>query len=224
MEDKNVPEKGNWVVRTWRFLWTSPSKYSIGAMLIAGGVLGVFFIGGSNLALEHTGTEEFCVSCHEMDIPLQELKKTIHFSNRTGMRAICTDCHVPHDLIEKIPAKIGAYKDVLGHLTGVIDTPEKFEAKRLEMAVSVWRFMKDRDSHECRNCHENVWTDTENQFGGAARHHEIAVKSGTMTCVDCHQGIAHELPAEFKRPLMEKPEADTETWLKELEALAKAKD
>jgi len=221
MEHKSEIAKGNLIKRLWRFFWLSPAKYSFGVILIIGAALGMFFVAGSNFALEQTSTEEFCVSCHEMNIPLQELQKTAHYSNRTGIRAICTDCHVPHDLIEKIPAKIRAYKDVVGHLTGVIDTPEKYEAKRLEMAVSVWRFMKDRDSRECRDCHENVWTDTKNQFGGAARHHEIALESGTMTCIDCHQGIAHQVPKELKRPSLETPDADSETWLADLEALIK---
>lgn len=222
MAEQDVNAKGNWISRFWRFLWVSPARYSLGAILVVGFALGLVFVGGGNYALEHTGTEEFCVSCHEMGQPLAELKKTAHYSNRTGMRAICADCHIPHALTEKIPAKVvTGGKDIIAHFNGVIDTTEKFEAKRLAMAVSVWRSMKDRDSKECRGCHQNVWNDTENQFGGAARHHEIAANSPSMTCIDCHQGIAHDVPKELKRPVLEKPEADNETWLTELEASLK---
>jgi cytochrome c-type protein NapC len=42
---------------------------------------------------------------------------------------------------------------VWGHLTGKIDTKEKFEQHRYQLAKNVWTAMKRNDSHECRNCH-----------------------------------------------------------------------
>jgi cytochrome c-type protein NapC len=64
------------------------------------------------------------------DTVYQEYKKTIHYSNRTGVRAICSDCHVPKDWTHKMVRKIKASGEVWGKITGVIDTPEKFEALR----------------------------------------------------------------------------------------------
>ena len=54
-------------------------------------------IGGA-AGLAWTNTEEFCIGCHEMrDNVYAEYKGTIHDQNRTGVRAICADCHVPHE-------------------------------------------------------------------------------------------------------------------------------
>jgi len=47
--------------------------------------------------------------------------------------------------------KIQASNELWHKMLGTIDTPEKFEAKRLELARSVWATMKKTDSRECRN-------------------------------------------------------------------------
>jgi cytochrome c-type protein NapC len=66
-----------------------PSAYlSLGFLTLGGFVCGVLFWGGFNTALELTNTEKFCISCHEMqDNVYQELQQTVHFSNRSGVRA-----------------------------------------------------------------------------------------------------------------------------------------
>ena len=51
-------------------------------------ILGIILWGGFNTALELTNTEQFCISCHEMeDNVYQEYKTTIHYANRSGVRA-----------------------------------------------------------------------------------------------------------------------------------------
>jgi cytochrome c-type protein NapC len=219
--EESHPRKKGFVSSAWSFLARPSASIPLAVLLLVGFFGGIIFWGGFHWALELTSNQEFCISCHEMrDQPYQDLQKTIHFVNRTGTRAICTDCHVPKEFIRKIGAKIVATKDVFFHLTGKIDTPEKYEAHRLEMALWVWETMKANDSHECRNCHQNVWTDTSAEFGGAARHHKKALKAGNITCVDCHQGISHALPAEFVRPTIEELEADPNAWLAALHAKA----
>ncbi len=213
------------VARFWRFLWRPSTSVPLAALLVVGFLGGIVFWGGFHWVLDQTASEEFCISCHEMrDHSYADLQKTIHFVNRTGTRAICTDCHVPREFIRKIGAKIVATKDVFFHLTGKIDTPEKYEAHRLEMALSVWNTLKADNSRECRNCHQNVWTDTSAEFGGAARHHKEALRAGNMTCIDCHQGIAHTLPKEFVRPEEDKLFADPNAWLVALQAEADGKN
>jgi cytochrome c-type protein NapC len=83
----------------------------------------------------------------------QEYKKTIHWSNRTGVRALCSDCHVPKDWVHKMARKVQATNELYGKVMGTISTPEKFEARRLELARNEWKRMKASDSRECRNCH-----------------------------------------------------------------------
>ncbi len=102
-----------------------------------------------------TNTLAFCsTNCHEMETVTSEYKQSIHYSNRSGVRAGCPDCHVPHSLGPKLYAKMRASKEIWGKLTGVIDTPEKFEAKRMELATNQWEIMASTNSRECRSCHD----------------------------------------------------------------------
>ena len=180
--------------RVWAF-FKRPSSLSWSALVVAGVVAGIVLWGGFHWALELSSTEAFCVSCHEMrDNVYQELQQTIHWKNRSGVRATCSDCHVPKPWIYKIRRKIEASNEVLHKILGTIDTPEKFEAHRLELAQHVWATMKATDSRECRNCHSVESMDPHKQSAAAQTMFE-AIKSGA-TCIDCHKGIAHKLPKD----------------------------
>lgn len=178
----------------WATLRKPSVRYSLLTLLGAGFIAGVFFWGGFNTAMEATNQLEFCIGCHEMkNTVYQEYKKTIHYSNRTGVRAVCSDCHVPKDWTHKLMRKIQASKEVWGKITGTIDTPEKFEAKRLQLAQSEWARMKASDSRECRNCHSFDGMDVDKQKQRARKQHENAIRD-KQTCIDCHKGIAHQKP------------------------------
>jgi nitrate/TMAO reductase-like tetraheme cytochrome c subunit len=154
-------------------------------------IVGVIFWGGFNTAMEATNTLDFCISCHEMkDNVYQEYKKTIHFSNRSGVRATCSDCHVPDPWVHKVVRKIQASNEVLHKVLGSINTPEKFDQKRLKLARNVWKAMKETDSRECRNCHNFDSMNPEDQKGRARKQHMNGMEAGN-TCIDCHKGIAH---------------------------------
>lgn len=166
---------------------------SVSVLLVAA-IVGVIGWGGFNWAMEATNTEEFCVSCHEMNVNVyEEYKETIHYANRTGVRATCPDCHVPKEWNHKVVRKIKATNELYHKALGSIDTPEKFEAKRLELARKVWDSMKETDSRECRNCHDYDSMDFLKQGRRGHREHEDGFKKG-LTCIDCHKGIAHEMP------------------------------
>ena len=157
-------------------------------------VLGILFWGGFNTALEYTNREEFCISCHEMQENVYvEYRNTIHYQNRTGVRATCPDCHVPKEWGHKMIRKIQASNEVLHKILGTIDTPEKFNAKRAELAQHEWDRMKRTDSRECRNCHHFESMDYAEQNKRSAATHQKAFSEG-KTCIDCHKGIAHTLP------------------------------
>ena len=176
----------------------TPSAASLGSLLMAGFVAGIIFWGGFNTAMEATNTETFCISCHEMeDNVYQEYKYTIHYSNRSGVRATCPDCHVPKPWVHKIQRKIQASNELLHKALGSIDTPEKFEAKRLKLAQNVWKSMKETDSRECRNCHEFESMDYVAQQRRGRNSHIEGFDKG-LTCIDCHKGIAHSLPAMYE--------------------------
>ena len=176
------------------------AKYSLLTLLAVGFVAGIVFWGGFHTGLEATNTLEFCTGCHEMrDTVYQEYQETVHYKNRTGVRAICSDCHVPKDWTHKMIRKAKASMEVWGKLTGSIDTKEKFEAKRMQMATHEWERMKATNSAECRNCHSFDGMMASKQRPKAQKNHALAQKEG-KTCIDCHKGIAHLLPAEYKDP------------------------
>lgn len=184
------PSKGG----LWRRLSRPSTKYSLLTLLAGGFFAGIIFWGGFNTVVEATNTETFCIGCHEMrDNVYEELKETIHYSNRTGVRAICSDCHVPKEWTPKMIRKVMATRELYGKITGTVNTREKFEAKRLKLARREWARMKANDSLECRNCHSLESMASEKQKQRARKQHELALEDGD-TCIDCHKGIAHHKP------------------------------
>ena len=190
------------------------------ASAIAFTIFGVLAWGAFNTALEVTNSMEFCISCHEMrDNVYAEYVNSPHEANRSGVRAGCPDCHVPREWGPMVVRKISASRELIYKILGTVDTPEKFEAHRLEMARRVWSTMKRTDSRECRNCHDWDTMDPEKQKPRARKQHLFAMRQG-QTCIDCHKGIAHkkvhdllddeerdrlEAPVpEFVRPLPER--------------------
>ncbi len=191
-------ERRNILVRLWVWFWRPSGRFSLGALVIAGGVLGILSWGGFHWTLAMTNTETFCVSCHEMrNTVFEELKETVHYSNRSGVRATCPDCHVPKEWIYKLARKIQATNELYHTIAGSVNTPEKFEAKRIELARHVWASMKSTGSRECRNCHLIGSMSAEDQSRLARRKHKLGQENG-QTCIDCHQGIAHKLPEDWQ--------------------------
>jgi len=181
-----------------RRFFLRPSTLSVSAVVAIGMLTGIVFWGGFTAGMDATNTLAFCTSCHEMrDTVFQEYKETVHYKNRSGVRAVCSDCHVPRDFGHKFLRKVQASSELYGKfVTHSIDTPQKFEARRMEMAQRVWASMKETDSRECRNCHSWDAMNPHKQTTRARKKMEIGQKEG-KTCIDCHKGVAHLLPAEF---------------------------
>jgi len=162
-------------------------------------VTGIFFWTGLEMGMEQTNTEEFCISCHEMSHNVYpEYRRTVHYINRTGVRATCPDCHVPRTWTHKVMRKIHATNELYHWAIGTIDTREKFLGKRMELADQVWTSMRQSDSRECRNCHDEEYMALADQTPKARKMHILAPELN-KTCIDCHQGIAHTLPDEFDK-------------------------
>lgn len=183
------------VKRYWSILNSRSAHFSLGFLTVGGFVAGIVFWGTFNTGMEFTNTEVFCTGCHEMrENVYAELKGTIHFTNRSGVRAKCSNCHVPHDWTDKMARKMQASKEVWGKIFGTINTREKFLDNRLALAQNEWSRMKANNSLECRNCHEFEYMDFTRQSKRAADMHSTVLASGEKTCIDCHKGIAHKLP------------------------------
>jgi cytochrome c-type protein NapC len=181
----------------WIRTFFRPSvHFSLAFLTLGGFVAGIVFWGGFNTALELANTEQFCIGCHEMrDNVYQELQGTIHWTNRTGVRATCPDCHVPHPWTLKIARKMAASKEIWGKVFGLINTREKFLALRPTLAQHEWDRMEANRSAECRNCHKPESMNLAKQSAQAASAHKSQLLTGEKTCIDCHKGIAHHLPA-----------------------------
>ena len=196
------------ICKLWNTLRRPAVHLSLGAVTLVSFVAGIIFWGGFNTALEATNTEEFCISCHEMQNNVyQELQGTVHWSNRSGVRATCPDCHVPHDWTDKIARKMQASKEVWGKVFGTIDTREKFLEKRLELAQHEWARFSANGSLECRNCHDYNSMNWDVMSDKAKRFMKPAAERN-QSCIDCHKGIAHHLPEQmvFKDPALDQLE------------------
>lgn len=207
--------------RMWLAISRPSVHYSLGFLTLGGFLAGIIFWGGFNTAMEVANTETFCVSCHEMrDNVFADLKSTIHYSNRSGVRATCSDCHVPHEWTNKVARKVAASKEVWGKIFGTISTREKFEAKRPEMAQREWARFRANDSLECRNCHAYESMDFTRQSPRAAEAHQRFLSTGEKTCIDCHQGIAHSLPDMGQASTSGMMPGDTRDWFHPLATFA----
>ncbi|MGE0625711.1 MAG: NapC/NirT family cytochrome c [Pseudomonadales bacterium] len=189
-----IGERGKW----WSRLWRQPRSAWLLGVPVGGFILflaGAAVLGGINGMLEVTSSNEFCFSCHSHETNIRpEYEASTHFSNRTGVRADCADCHLPHDdWFDLVATKVRVSFDVVPELMGKLDTPEKYEANRREMAESVWRQFRADDSRFCRSCHERDAMSADRQSEAARGAHAVAQEAG-RTCIDCHRGIVHALP------------------------------
>jgi nitrate/TMAO reductase-like tetraheme cytochrome c subunit len=183
-------------------LWDKPRVWWLIGIPIGGFLMflaGIIFWGGFNTAIHLTNSLWFCTSCHEMETVFEEYKESPHYKNASGVRAICPDCHVPKEWGPMMAVKLRAtINELPKKVMGTINTPEKFEARRLELAKHVWKRMKETDSRECRNCHDFNSMELDLQDKSARKKHipERVLEKGE-TCIDCHKGIAHELPEGY---------------------------
>ena len=170
------------------------ARIGLGVLVTGGFIAGVVSWQGLEAGLAATNTEEFCISCHGMkDNVYPELQQTVHWRNRSGVRAYCSDCHVPHEFTDKVARKMQASREVWGHLIGTIDTREKFLDHRVVLAQKEWARFKANGSKECKTCHEYKSMDFE-KMRITSQLPMLQAAANNQSCLDCHQGIAHQLP------------------------------
>ena len=179
------------VKERFKSLFRPSVSWSVFTLVLIGLVVGMAGTVTFNATLAWTNTEGFCLSCHEMSgIPFATVQTTSHFNNKSGVRPVCADCHVPKAFIPKMYRKFEAYNDLVGHLLGTIDTPEKYQAHRQAMKDRELARLRASDSATCRSCHDEERMLVSQQTAKPQEVH-LAMKSNGKTCVDCHAGIAH---------------------------------
>lgn len=186
--------------RTLRRLFSPSARWSVFALLFIGTVVGAVAVIGTQVSLAVTGTDEFCgTTCHShQKFVYPDHKLSLHYANRTGVRAMCVDCHVPHSYPAKLFYKAEAgLTDAFAELRGTIATQEKFDKERWRLANIVWDEMRANNSANCRSCHDPAAWDSKKQSEDAVKQHKKFV-AGKATCIDCHTGVAHKEPEEPK--------------------------
>jgi len=190
------PRRG-FVARLWQRLVTPSARWSVLALVIVGVLIGAAGIVGTQIMVSVTGSNEFCGgACHSMQWVAQEYRGSVHYANRTGVRAGCHDCHIPHDYPQLLwyKAKAGAH-DVIAEARGIISTEEKFKKERLRLAKGVWAEYKENNSANCQHCHQFSADVVAKQKDFVRPMHEQFLAKAA-TCTDCHKGIAHTAPDE----------------------------
>lgn len=177
------------------FFLKPSNRIGLGVLVTLGFIAGAIAWQQFNNVMDATSTEEFCVSCHSMETPLEELKQTVHWSNNSGVRATCPDCHLPHDKTPKYARKMQASREVLAELSGKYNEEGSFEEHRAEMAEREWARFAANGSKECKNCHSYDRMNFEKMSKAAQKAMKPAAERN-QSCVDCHKGIAHHLPAK----------------------------
>ena len=197
-QEPGPPKSRKRTIGQW--LWRRPQRWFLFG-IPAGGflafVIGAGFWIGFDTTVKATNSLEFCISCHEMkNFVYPEYAESVHAQNASGVSATCADCHVPTAFFPKMARKIQAtLVEVPSHFMGKIDTQEKFDAHKREMAERVWAGMRANNSRECRDCHSYETMSADLQGRQAQRRHSLEYREATgKTCIDCHQGIAHSLP------------------------------
>lgn len=161
---------------------------------LGGAVVMAIVIWGTWQGVHYTSTTEFCLSCHSMRTSGDEYKTSVHFRNASGVRAACKDCHIPPGVVPTLMRKTEALNDLYHtFISPSIDTPEKFNAKRAELAQREWARMSANNSAACKSCHSYEAMDHGKQSANAAAQMTAAAAKDS-NCIDCHKGIAHHKP------------------------------
>ncbi len=167
--------------------------------LTIGGLAGICFVIFLIEFDQLTGTEQFCTSCHSMELAAEPYRKSSHYLPVSGVRASCGDCHVSPGVFAATWDHVLGGKDLLAQLFGPdYNDPVVHSLHLPDAAFAARRWFQANDSATCRRCHaleaiQGRRPDT------LAIHLE---ESPGKTCIDCHMNLVHRrVPDErtFKR-------------------------
>ena len=176
-------------------------RWAIG-LIAVGAVAGVAAVAFTTSIVHTTSTPEFCAtSCHSMEWAYDSYRRSVHFDNRSGVRATCGDCHVPYEsghpnVIQYVAGTLwtkalAGGSDVFHELLGTISTQAKWEAQRPRLVEQAHAWMKRTDSVTCQGCHDlAAYAGTGNFM--AIEEHAGLLQPATVDCIGCHtRNVGH---------------------------------
>lgn len=151
--------------------------------------------GVTDKALHLTSTEAFCGSCHSMK-PMQAsfLRDPHGGRSTTGIQALCTDCHLPHDSTVDylwMKARNGALDVWKEFVLGAEDVD--WHAKRARANEFVY------DSG-CLKCHNNLQAGSELDRAQFVAHQPYFLGTIEDSCIDCHRVGHTDLTRDLPPP------------------------
>lgn len=157
---------------------------ALGALGMLALIVAVF---GGEAALSST---RFCLSCHSMSYPAEELRQSTHYG-ALGVNPECKDCHIPPGLanfhLALATHVVDGARELVLELRNDYSDLAKFDARRAGMAYAARMNLKRWDSVTCRACHKDPQPP-----GATARAAHGRMRTHGATCIDCHQNLVHE--------------------------------
>jgi nitrate/TMAO reductase-like tetraheme cytochrome c subunit len=169
------------------------------AALVVAGLSGMVFM-LMLIEFDHlTSTEEFCTTCHSMELVAEPYRQSSHYNPPSGVRASCGDCHVSEGVLTATFDHVMGTKDLIAQLFGPdYDNPVVSALHLPEAAFAARKWFKDRDSATCRRCHVQEAISGRRTDTLGVHREDAQGKS----CIDCHINLVHrKVPGEkvFKR-------------------------
>ncbi|MES9967117.1 MAG: NapC/NirT family cytochrome c [Sedimenticola sp.] len=167
--------------------------------LVLGGLCGIGFV-LFLIEFDHfTSTEEFCTTCHSMELVAEPYRQSTHYLPSSGVRATCGHCHVSEGVLSATWDHFLGTEDLFKQLFGADYDDPVINALHLpEAAFKARHWFKKRDSATCKRCHVQ-----EAIVGDRPDTLEIHLEDAKgKSCIDCHYNLVHrKVPSEktFKR-------------------------
>ena len=156
-------------------------------MLSFGLLIGIVFSFIFTIAVKSTSDASFCVRCHTMKPVVASYYDDLHGGkNKTGVRASCTDCHLPHDNLVNYLFQKGR--------TGIHDVyAEIFKDKS---KINWEERLDHREEYTydsgCLKCHSELEEATLTNKKSFLAHKHYFSKTITSQCTTCHPHVGHK--------------------------------
>ncbi len=156
--------------------------------LLIGGLGGIGFILFLTEFDHYTSSEDFCTTCHSMELVAVPYRESAHYKPASGVRASCGDCHVSEGVFAATWDHFIGTKDLIRQIFGVkYDDPVVNALHLPEAAFAARDWFKDRNSATCKRCHVN-----EAIFGERPDTLQIHLEDAKdKSCIECHYNLVH---------------------------------